>query len=298
MLLLTGLPGCAEDQAPSEADDDFADFDLRVSETEGVVRGVVVDESIVPVPDIEVILLVPGDERRTVTDADGRFAFGGVPAGTYRLNVTSLRHHPVQSTATVEAGDAEPELVKVQLERRFSQDPYSEQHQLAGRINCGYSLLLSSPCVIDYTMIVVPGGAAPQLNGITGDVRRFVLPVRDGWQSMVMEMVWDSSLSATSESLSLTTSFFERTSSHSYTGTAGPSPLWLKMDLDPERTHPDWVPPEGKEDFLMFVNPSTAGSGLPMALNVEQSFELFRTDFYFAVPPESWSLVAGDAPPF
>lgn len=297
-LLLTGLAGCADEAAPAPEEDGFAGFGLEASETEGVVRGVVVDESIVPVADADVTLSVPGDERVAATDGEGRFAFGRVPAGTYLLNVSSLLHLPVQTSVTVEPGVAEPDLVKVQLSRRFAQDPYLEQTQFNGRINCGYSLLISAPCVIDYTMIIVPGGAAPQLNGITGDVRRFVLPVRDGWQSMVMEMVWEPSLSATSESLSLTASFFERTSSHTYTGTAGPSPLRLQMDVDPARTHPDWVPPEGKEDFLMFVNPSTAGSGLPAALNVEQEFELFRTDFYYGAPPEGWSLVEGDAPPF
>ena len=58
------------------------------------------------------------------------------------------------------------------------------------------------------------------------------------------------------------------------------------------------MPPEGKEDYLVFVNPSASGSDLPVAVMIEQSFELFVNTFYFGSPPEGWSFVAGDGNPF
>lgn len=297
MLVAVVLAGCAEDAPAEQADveDGFEEFELGVSDTTGIIRGIVVDGAIVPVADVAVRIV--GLDMETTTDEQGRFAFGDVPAGTHFLNITSLLHVPVQQSVTVVAGDAQPALVKVQVQRRFTQDPYLETQQINGYINCGYSAGLSSPCILDYTQLVYPGGAAPFLYGISGDIRRFVIALDDGWQSRINEMAWEPS-TGTSESLSMTISFYNRTSSHSYAGASGTSPVRHQMDMDPEREHPDWVGPEGQHDYLVFVNPSTSGSGYPVALVIEQRFELFVNTFYYGMPPEDWSLIAGDGNPF
>ena len=299
LLASSVLGGCAEEDRPTAvSDDDFDGLGLQASETTGVIRGVVVDTSVVPVVGVTV-RVVGAPAFVTETDADGRFGFGGVPPGTHFVNFTSPLYAPVQVAVSVQAGVRDPPVLQVQVERLFSQDPYAEGQHINGYINCGYSAVLSSPCVIDYTQLlpVCPGGCVPQLYGITGDIRRFIVPIYDGWQSRINEMVWESS-TGTSASLSMTVSFYNRTTSDTYAGTAGPSPLRHKMDMDPERTHPDWIPPEGLHDYLVFVNPSTAGSGLPAALVLEQRFELFSYTFYWGFPPEDWSFVRGDPKPF
>ena len=286
-MLAVSLAGCAETAEPAATE--------APELVEGTLRGVVVDAAIVPVAGAQVILV--GTAFETTTDVDGVFSFSGVPPGTYVLEVSTLIHEPTQVTVVIGDGPAEP--VKVQLERRFAQDPYLEQQEIQGYMNCGYSIGLSSPCILDYTQLlpVCPGGCVPQLYGISGDIRRFEVPIEAGWQSRVNEIVWRPS-TGTSESLSMTVSFYDRTSSHSYDGAAGPSPLRHQMDMDSERTHPDWIPPEGKEDYLVFVNPSASGSTLPFAVMIEQNFELFVSTFSYGSAPGGWSFVAGDGNPF
>lgn len=262
----------------------------------GELRGVVVDTSVTPVAEVAIEADVGGDTLQATTDEEGRFSFTDVAPGTWIVRADHPLFEPVQTTATVTDGPGE--VLKIQLERRFSQEPVTQPFQVQGRINCGYSAGIAAPCVIDYTMLVVGGGLLPQLNGITGDVRRFVLPVDDGWQTMVTELTWEPTATGTTPALSVTASFFDRTSSHSYTGEAGPAPLRMQIDVDQNLTHPDWIPPEGKEDFLLFINPSTAGSGQPVAVSVEQRFELFHHVFYYGTPPEDWSIIAGDEKPF
>lgn len=291
MLGLVGLAGCADSGGGSE--DPLAGEEAPPAA--GVVRGVVVDEAVVPVDGARVVLEAD-PVQETETDIDGRFEFRDVPPGSWVLKVSAPGFDGAQSVVTV--SEEEGGIVKVQIQHLFDQAPYVEPWQRQGLINCGYSILISAPCVIDYTMILVPGGAAPQLNGATGDVRRFVLPISGGWQQTVTELVWEPSVTATTPALSVTASFFNRTSSHTYDGESGPSPLRMQLDMDPSLEHPAWIPPEGKEDFLLFINPSAAGSDLPFAVSVMQEFEIFHHVFYYGTPPEGWSFIAGDEYPF
>ena len=231
VLLVVLLAGCADAGAqddPAAATDPVA----------GRIHGVVVDAAIVPVEGATIALV--GADRDTTTDGDGWFVFDDVAPGTCVIEATTLIHDPVQATVQVRAGDGEPEPVKLQMERRFTQDPYLDQQEIKGYMNCGYSIGLSSPCILDYTQLlpVCPGGCLPQLYGVSGDVRRFVVPIEEGWQSRVNEIDWAPS-TGTSESLGMTVSFYERTSSHSYDGAAGPSPLRHQMDVEPELSHPE-----------------------------------------------------------
>ncbi|MGB1586380.1 MAG: carboxypeptidase-like regulatory domain-containing protein [Thermoplasmatota archaeon] len=296
LLVVISLAGCADGS-------DSSDAPVMRDSDQGLIRGVVVDAAVVPLEGIDITLA--GTDRSTTTDDNGQFTIDDVAPGTYVLEASSLVHEAVQVAVTVVAG-GEQEVTKIQMKRLFVQDAYMDQQEIRGYMNCGYSAGLSSPCILDYTQLlpVCPGGCAPQLYGIAGDVRRFVVPMNAGWQSRINEIVWDPS-TGTSESLGMTISFYNRTSSHSYTSAAGPSPLRHQMDMDPEQDHPEWVPPEGKHDYLVFVNPSRDGSRMPVlggewpvALMVEQTFELFVSTFYFGLPPEGWSFAGGDSNPF
>ncbi len=288
LLVLPALAGCADGPGVTAGPDD-EECDCYGDAT-GAIRGVVVDEAVVPVEGATVTLL--GEGISTLTDEGGMFTFADLSPGVYFVNVTSLTHEGVQVSVEVVAG-VEPAITRVQVARLFEGTAFVDQQQIQGFINCGYSAYLRSPCIIDYTQLACPGGCAPILYGISGDVRRFIVPVDDGWQSRINEMVWEPS-TGTSPSLSMTVSFYNRTTSHSYDGAAGVSPLRHQMDVKPDVGHPEWIPEEGLADYLVFVNPHTEGSDLPVALVLSQGFELFSSTFYYGLPPEGWSFMDGN----
>jgi len=299
------LAGCADDAAvaPME-DDEFQDLDVQVTDDTGAVRGVVVNDAIVPVAGADVSLPVtPQDVWTTQTDIEGRFSFSKVPPGTYFLTISKAVHEAAQAGVTVTAGDDSPDIVKVQLARMYSQDPYVETVQYAGFVGCAYSFGISSTCVNDYTRIdptgTCPGGCAPFVTGVV-DQREYQSEVGAGWQSIIWEMVWESSVAGTAESMGLTVSFKDRSgASHWYTRTSQSQPFRLQCDvgiLCPEQQDGDdgepMIDPDGQDDLWNMIG---AGDG---SVAIQQEVEIFQTNFYFAPSPEGWSFVAGDPEPF
>lgn len=68
------------------------------------LAGVVRDPAGAPVPNAHVAL--PALQRQTTTDAAGRFAFAGLPAGAYTVVATGIGRAPARAAVTVRAGAA------------------------------------------------------------------------------------------------------------------------------------------------------------------------------------------------
>ncbi len=307
LLACIMLAGCSGDstESPSQEDSGFEDINLNVSETTGAIIGVVVDDAIRPITGATVTLVLDSGRVDSQTDEQGRFAFDGLAAGTYILEVKKPGYVPAQSTADVQAGVDKPPLVKILLERLFSQDPYMTEFKSSGFITCAYhALLLTAPCVTDYTSIspTCPGGCAPELREVQGDKRSFEFEVEGGWQTIIFELVWEASAEGTSDEMGVTVSHTERTSGHWYASADSASPLYLRIEEGVAGPSPqndgsgeDMIPPEGKPNLLAFVG---IGSNDLLAAGLNQDFELFAHMFYYAPAPEGWSFVAEDAPPF
>ncbi|HJQ93445.1 MAG TPA: carboxypeptidase-like regulatory domain-containing protein [Candidatus Thermoplasmatota archaeon] len=306
VLVLLPLAGCAGDPGGDGVADDGSDFDdlgLDATATTGVLLGVVVDETIRPIPEASVALrgAARGD-RTATTDEDGRFAFGDLEPGTYFLEVSALQFAPAQSSAEVVAGVDEPPVLRIQLERLFDQEPFVEQLKFDGFLACAYAIGVSSTCVNDYTRIltVCPGGCLRDYNlsETGGNVREYVTPVGPGWQDLVFEMVWEPTASGTSEQLGIVVSYYGRIgASHTFDSDSQPSPLRLEIKVDPDASTPpgevpDKIPAAGIPDLFVFFS---AGSG---SVAVNQPFQAFQTSFYYGVPPDGWSFVNGDPLPF
>jgi hypothetical protein len=43
---------------------------------------------------------------------------------------------------------------------------------------------------------------------------------------------------------------------------------------------------------------ATAANGAPASVVISQQFTVYTHIFYYGKPPEGWSFVAGDEPPF
>lgn len=299
VLVPLALGGCAgggggaEDGTP-----DFGDTGVRATATTGIILGVVVDERIVPIEGATVRLTGGPTEEEATTDAQGRFAFGDLQPGAYFLAVSHFLHASAQASAEVVAGEEDPPVVRVLLARLFDQEPFSEVFKFEGYIQCGYSNpQVSTQCVDDYTRFVVNGGLAPEARELV-DHRSFVHAVSAGWQSMVLEMVWEPSAQGTSDELFLITSHYNRTGQHYFGRAEGTNPQLLRFDVG--KTHewnaggdPDQIEPEGRNDLFSY-----AGIAGDVAIGFSQSFTVFHHNFYFGRPPEGWSFVAGDPPPF
>lgn len=265
--------------------------------TVGAVAGVVVDERIVPIDGARVVLRGAGGERSAMSGTDGLFAFADVAPGTYFLAVTHLLYAPAQVSVDVQAG-REPPTTKVLLTRLFTQQAYSEALKFDGYIQCGYSTPpIETQCVDDYTRFVVPGGMFPELKEAL-DHRFYISSVGPGWQALVMELVWEATAQGTSPEMFLATSYYNRTGTDWFGEAVGPSPQLLRLEVGKDHPSnsgsPGRIPDEGQPDLYTFAGIH----GETGAVGLSQPFRIFQHNFYFGDPPEDWSFVRGDSPPF
>lgn len=303
-ILLIVLAGCS-DPAPS-ADDGFDDVDVQVSSTTGAIRGVVVDDRIVPVEGATVALAGSGVAgQETTTDAEGRFVFDALAPGSYFLQTTSPTHKATQTSTEVVAGVAEPPILRILVERLFQQDPFSVQIAREGFFECsqsGASVWYSSSGCADGVF----GPAAdevPQLSNLTRQDRDFHADVGPGWQQLVFEMTWEPTAQGTSPNMGMVVSTYkpERDTSHWFANFESGNPMRGQIDVGVKHetaadTDPEQIPPEGMERMSYFM--SVRGDGFTPGIAYNQRFQTYLTMFHYGVPPEGWSVVAGDELPF
>jgi len=311
IVVCLALAGCSDGGEVEDAQPEgFSDVEVQVSETTGAVRGLVVDASIQPVEGATVSLLLPGDERTTTSDGQGRFAFSDVPAGTVFMKAEKPGYAAAQTSTDVVAGVKEPPIVKVQIARLFGADPFTQSLKFEGFFECSQAGLLigiysSSNCVVDYTRRVTgPPGLLPQLDNVTDQEREWHADVGEGWQTQVFEMTWEPSAEGTSQHMGLVVSTYkpERDGAHSFANVGGPSPLRVQLDTgvphgSAASVEPVMIPSGGMKDMSFFVSVRQDSWPVP-AVALNQDFTLFLTQFYYAPAPAEWSIVAGDELPF
>lgn len=308
LLLALVLAGCSADP-PAQAPDDvsFDDIPVEATDTTGLIRGIVVDERIVPVVKATIALRGGPAEQSATSDDEGRFVFGDLEPGTYFLTVTSPLHREVQTSAEVVAGVHEPPLVRVQMERLFSQDPYSVQIAQDGFFECsqaGAGLYSSSNCVYDpYRWALGPPSPTQPVDNVTKQEREWHADVGAGWQQLVFEMTWEPTTQSTSTNMGIVVSTFkpERDGGHWFAEFEGGTPLRGQIDVGVEHESasgldPSKIPVEGMNQMSYFV--SVRPDGFTPGLAINQKFTIYLTMFHYGVPGEGWSFVAGDPLPF
>lgn len=119
VMLLGGLAGCAakeEDAGPKVLGDSYQ-FGAGTS----VIRGVVLDTELQPVPEALVRL---NEFDPQLVDIAGTFEASGLQPGTYQVQVTAPGH--AVGNAIVQLDEAHVLEIKVTLERIASRVPYTE----------------------------------------------------------------------------------------------------------------------------------------------------------------------------
>jgi hypothetical protein len=304
LLVCVVLAGCADDGSGGDetaSTEDFSDLGVEATDDTGVILGVVVDTSIRPIKDAEVTIVADGTNKTTTTDAEGRFAFGELAPGFYIVSAKHLLYAPAQTQAEVVAGEDQPRVTRLLLERLFAQDPYmGPPIKFEGFIQCGYEIQgISSLCFNDYETLLVPD-IPPTLKEVF-DNRGYVTQVEANWQTLIFELTWKPSAQGTSEEMFVLVSFWNRTASDWYGQEGGSNPVLIRFETG--EVHPTaddedpMIPPEGHPDLYAYGGIARPSSQ-PAAIGFSQTFTIYQNSFFFGKPPEGWSFVNGDEDPF
>lgn len=241
------------------------------------VEGVVVSSAIVPLEGAAVALLPAG--RTAVSDAEGRFAFEGVPEGEHFVTATREGYIASQTTVSVQGG-ASPPLVQVVLDADRAVSPYVEAYSFEG--------------YLDFSMNVGPvsGSASGLLGGEPALGTAYTLASRlPDW--VQAEMVWTAT-GATSQNMMLVLSPQNETLQTVAETSNGPSPLLLGID----RTVLEEWDLQGGELLAVtsYVGNNTPEPAPSAGLAAAQPFEVFTHLFYGYKPPEGWRFSVDGEP--
>lgn len=180
VLLLAGCVGAPSDvSSPTPTDVDEPSLD--VSDTQGAIGGVVLDDSLKPLADAAVTLSRPSSPQQILasrtTDMNGTFLFSLLDPGAYLLSAAAEGRTP--RTAVAEVIAEEIATVRISLTETPGVEPYVVLTVQNGIIHCVASAL------------VWPG--EPYADAVCGESTYIQsYPVPDGWQALVGETNWNS----------------------------------------------------------------------------------------------------------
>lgn len=132
VLVAGALAGCSGGKEPAGG----KGGGLIVTPTTGGIRGIVVDQAIVPVQGARITI---SGGANTTSGADGTFNFTGLEPGDYIITAGKPGYVPVQASATVEANVPDPPVVKVLLQALTTAQPYVDHFKLEGFYECAFS---------------------------------------------------------------------------------------------------------------------------------------------------------------
>lgn len=274
VLLGAGLAGCTSGDSGGVQGDGFSDEvdqELQATDTTGVIRGVVVDETITPLPEAQVVLA--GQDRSTTTNADGAFGFSDLDPGTYFVTVSKAGYKKIQSATEVEAGDAAPPVMKVQLARVPSLDPFSETRHFEGFIQCSLAFSVNAIALC----------SVPEIAGVElGD--KFAVRYDDMAtppDHVQSEMDWRST-QALGQTLKMRYTDDHNGGLDNYRTDEGQAPLRVTADnMTLIAKHFD------ARGLLIRVFPSY-NEPPGVVLILQQSFDVYTSAFWNYAPPEDW----------
>lgn len=297
IALSFALAGCA-DSAPvvDEDAEKFNDFELEATEETGVIRGVVVDETITPIEGVEV--KVEGTEKSLVTGADGVFGFKDLAPGFYNINVDGVGYKAQRTQTNVEAGVADPPIIRVLLVAEASELPSVLPNTFNGYLDCS----ISSPAYrVAACGIANPGGIFK--DNFLAEI--FDLDANATW--IQAEMVWESTQQAGSRMMFTVED--SASDGGNITGDpAGESPLLAVANTDQIRASPykgyimhrvfNYEIPETTPPVPVCGIPNPIHGGTMCAKGVGatlfQPFDIYTHVFSNGKPQDGWRFSSGE----
>ena len=294
-LLLSGCASEGGDAAPQSEPGDGAPS-VEATSTTGGIRGVVVDDRIVPIKDA--LIKIESSGQNVTTGEDGLFVFSGLDPGTYIIKVSHPLYSSAQTSAEVVAGDAEPKPLKVQLIRTVFAQPYMQTLQYDGFIVCSANVvlpllggLLSEECGEG---VGVPGVGRVGGQGNNNVEYDFYVD-GPGLKSMVVEQSWEATSDAGKGLYSpISTDWLcdPFCGGHTFAEIEGTSPTYRFIDnatLEPLNLTKDTA-----VSIFTWASPATT----PIGVVLNQKYTDYVSLFYFMPAPEGWSFIQGSPNPF
>lgn len=307
IVLCLLVAGCAQDGGGAD-EDEVQDIgvELEATDTTGIIRGVVVDERIVPLVGVNVTLTqAPGLSTRT--NENGGFGFEGLEPGTYFMQVEKIGYFSVQASADVVAGDPEPPLVRVILKANPVAKPFWQASTYEGYIQCT-------------TSVLVLCGIANVLTGddITNDRFAWDQYFASNASLIQAEMVWDTTQALSPElyfELEALNDACEKDDDERYesvgsflNNTSGVSPIYATINQtqveawDIGEVCPVWVSifsggVSGAPCLDAVPDPLNRVPGWCVGFTVQQRFTMFFHTFHGYMPPAGWRFAEQGDPP-
>lgn len=301
LLLLTTLAGCTNGgDVGTEGTPALALPGI------GNMRGLVVDDAIVPIEGARILL--KNIELEAFTGVDGTFGVDNLEEGPYRVRITKLDHDPQELTIQVVAGVEEPTAARIQLTRVAGSVPLAVPAVHTGWIGCEALVL--------YALQNCDGGTStfgPPDNHL-------VMSQPDGVPDAVhVEVAWEAtqdfakSLTLTFGTCSGVAYCDPQPPSKTYLCTAwGASPLWCRVDQVGAERSGEGTGHQNLRDTGHGTKPLTGlaihvGADCThclvspyeswgLGLAVQQDFDVFTWSFFNFQPAEGWSFVRDGEP--
>ncbi len=307
LMMATALAGCADDAEPldaGDADKGLEDIQVEATKDTGIIRGVVVDETIRPIADATVTVLVDGeDAKTTTTNVDGGFGIDGLKPGSFFVRVSKDGYKDAQISVDVQANNQNAAPLKILLEINPSTAPYFQEFVFVGFIECSVS-------------IIAVGLAA--CSGVGNDHFIEYYEVDREPQFIQSEMLWDSTQAAGDRMTLLHSATGNSSLLDNYVDEEGVSPLLGKAN---KTTLEFYSIGDGNDLMIRVFNapieqtdvgtyfgdptdgdncierPDLGGCTTGIGATIQQEFTVYAHAFFNYQPPETWVFTVDGTPP-
>ncbi|MGB0652455.1 MAG: carboxypeptidase-like regulatory domain-containing protein [Thermoplasmatota archaeon] len=288
LLVAVALAGCSDSGGDGGTDDAqeqvFDDLDVEATSNTGVIRGVVVDPAIRPIPGVTITVPLPGgaDPLVSETNPEGAFAFAGLEPGTYFIKAEKLGWGSAQQSTTVVAGVDKPDVVKILLEEEPGTAPRVDFEKHTAFIEC--SLRVGTG----------PAGAHIGLNAcndVGNQATNFVTVLEQPPTLIQGELQW-SNTQTLGSGLSLVVGPPD-CADIKWGRSDGPSPRTL--GLNQTTVQANMAEDDASVCWRIFNYLADESAGF-FGLTAQQEAELFIHHFYNWLPPEGWTYLNDGTP--
>ena len=266
-VLLSGCSNDAPPKSPTGLEGRLDDVEVETTETQGGIRGVVVDAAIRPIAGASV--MSTDGALSSTTAEDGLFTFDRLEPGSYFFLVAAPRFLPVQTSVDVAAGKVAS--LRVQLQDNLTPVPYHETFVKEGFIQYGASIATFAANLVVQEANQSICNCYIQFDTAPGAV------------AIVVEATWDAAVACppgTSDDM-----YYQV-----YEGDTEDIHIASAFQANPIYAVIDKVEMWG-ENQTSFEASVTEGADCP---RYNQQYQSYYTVWYLDFPPEGWSIVAGN----